>query len=190
METFSLYVSTVVKHFYQNIHGWFTFPYLYRSVVEYFPSNSHFVEVGAWLGCSAAYMAVEIANSGKKIKFDCIDNWQGIGLEVLEPVKNKTVYETFLKNIEPVKDYITPITGNSVETSKTYTDKSLDFVFIDAAHDYESVLQDINAWFPKVKNGGMISGHDYEWESVRKAVNEYFPTKQIRNSEGCWLVIK
>lgn len=179
-----------MEHIYQNIHGWFTFPSLYKSVVDYFPTNSHFIEVGAWLGCSAAYMAVEIANSGKKIKFDCIDNWQGAGLESLKPVINNTVYQTFLKNIEPVKDYINPITGNSIEVCNMYANGSLDFVFIDAAHDYESVLQDINAWFPKVRNGGMISGHDYEWESVRKAVGEYFIGKQIRSAEGCWLVIK
>ena len=55
-----------MDHFYQNIHGWFDFQTLYTKMVEEHSTNSHFVEVGAFYGKSAAYMAVEIANSGKK----------------------------------------------------------------------------------------------------------------------------
>lgn len=177
-----------MDHIYQNIEGWFTFPTVYRSIVQHFSTGSHFVEVGTWLGRSAAYMAVEIANSGKKIKFDCIDNWQGAGLEEHEPVINKTVYQTFLKNIEPVKDFITPVTGNSVEICNLYADNSLDFIFLDASHDYDNVIQDIKAWYPKLKKGGIIAGHDYDWESVRKAVNVFFADKPVKSLENCWLV--
>lgn len=63
----------MIEHFYQNIQGWFTFPNLYSSIVNHYPNDSHFVEIGVWKGKSAAYMAVEILNSQKSIKFDCID---------------------------------------------------------------------------------------------------------------------
>lgn len=181
-----LKIITVVEHIYQNIQGWFSFPTIYSSVVNHFPSGSHFVEVGTWLGRSAAFMAVEIANSNKNIQFDCIDNWQGDGLEEHDPVKNKTVYQTFLSNIEPVKKYINPITGNSLDVCKTYKDGSLDFIFIDASHTYEAVKQDINAWFPKLKKGGMMAGHDYDWPEVRRAVDEYFSGRQIKALEQSW----
>ena len=46
-------------------------------MVEKFSSGSKFVEVGSWKGKSAAYMAVEIINSKKKITLDCIDTWEG-----------------------------------------------------------------------------------------------------------------
>jgi len=67
----------MMEHFYKDLgENWFTYPGLYSMIVEKYPTNSHFVEVGVWKGMSAAYMAVEIINSGKNIKFDCIDIWE------------------------------------------------------------------------------------------------------------------
>jgi predicted O-methyltransferase YrrM len=179
-----------MKHFYQELgESWFTYPGLYSMVVEKFSTNSHFVEVGVWKGMSAAYMAVEIINSGKNIKFDCVDNWEYIE-EQKEIPENmfEGLYETFLKNIEPVKHIITPVRELSWDGAKHYEDNSLDFIFIDAAHDYESVKKDINAWFPKLKKEGIIAGHDYTWcDDVKRAVNEFFEGKSIYESEGCWI---
>lgn len=53
------------------------------------------------------------------------------------------------------------IIGNSIEVAKTYADESLDFVYIDAGHSYEEVKADYEAWLPKVRKGGIVSGHDY-----------------------------
>jgi hypothetical protein len=67
-----------MEHFYKNIgEDWMDFQELYSEMVNYFPDNSHFVEVGSWKGRSASYMAVEILNSKKRIKFDCVDTWLG-----------------------------------------------------------------------------------------------------------------
>ena len=53
-----------MKHFYEQLgEQWFTYKTLYYSMVNKYPDNSHFVEVGVWKGMSAAYMAVEIINS-------------------------------------------------------------------------------------------------------------------------------
>jgi predicted O-methyltransferase YrrM len=179
-----------MEHFYKNLgEEWFTYPGLYSMVVDKFPTNSHFVEVGVWKGMSAAYMAVEIINSGKDIKFDCVDNWEYIE-EQKEIPKDmfEGLYKTFLKNINPVKHIITPVRELSWDGAKHYKDNSLDFIFIDAAHDYKSVKKDINAWFPKLKQGGIIAGHDYTWcEDVRQAVNEFFEGKSIYENEGCWI---
>lgn len=49
----------------------------------------------------------------------------------------------------------------SHDVAQFIADESLDFVFIDGDHAYESVKQDINDWFPKVRKGGIVSGHDY-----------------------------
>lgn len=49
----------------------------------------------------------------------------------------------------------------SLEASKLYEDKMFDLIFIDADHQFNSVLEDILAWKPKVKQGGIICGHDY-----------------------------
>lgn len=190
-----------MEHFHENIHGWFTFPNFYSQMVTQHPSDSHFVEIGVWKGKSAAFMATEILNSGKNIKFDCIDTWEGSSEhldpegEYFEPglVEDKDyLYKTFLENVEPVKDIITPIKKPSLEAVNLYKDDSLDFIFIDAAHDYENVLKDVKAWYPKCKKGtGVISGHDYSWgPEVRKAVHEFFDplNLKIQVQEGCWIV--
>jgi hypothetical protein len=72
---------------------------------------------------------------------------------------------------------ITPIKELSWDGAKHYEDNSLDFVFIDAAHDYESVRQDILTWLPKIKKGGYIGGHDFRFDEnigVYEAVNDIF----------------
>jgi predicted O-methyltransferase YrrM len=104
------------------------------------------------------------------------------------------LYANFLKNIQPAASFIRPIRQSSVEAAALYADNSLDFVFIDAAHDYENVKADIAAWYPKVKVGGTIAGHDYGWpgSSVHDAVNEYLAS--VGNSpkphKSSWITVK
>lgn len=172
-----------MEHFYNSIHGWFTFPILYKSMVDRVSSPAHFVEVGTWKGKSASYMAVEIIKSGKNIKFDCVDTWKGSEEHLSSYIKTvddeENLYKEFLHNIAPVKHVITPVRMPSTEASKLYPNESLDFVFIDAGHDYQSVTDDLTNWYPKIKTGGIIAGHDYfsEWPEVVLAVNDFFLTK-------------
>lgn len=201
----------LIKHFYQDSlfdEGYFTYPRLYYTAVQYFPTNSHFVEIGSWKSRSAAFMAVEINNSGKNIRFDCVDTWTGSvtedGHQNDQYVKTGSLYEKFLSNTEAVKHIITPKRGDSVQMAATYQDTSLDFVFIDGDHRYECVKADIKAWLPKMKRGGILAGHDYGWcQDVRKAVHEIFGEEKDSYTdsygvgyksyddpwgEGCWIV--
>jgi len=185
-----------MNHYYENIHGWFNFKNLYTNIVNQSNDGAHFVEVGTWQGQSAIYMAVEIINSNKKIKFDCVDTWEGSAEHANEEsVKEKNLYNIFLENINPVKHIINPIKLSSMEAANLYSDNSLDFVFIDASHDYENVKNDILAWFPKVKTNGIIAGHDYDdhWSGVKKAVNEFIQNNNYKLSieqETCWGIKK
>ena len=96
----------------------------------------------------------------------------------IEPNKMKEIY---LNAIEKTHK-------NSYDAVRSIEEKEIDFVFIDAAHDYESVKKDILAWLPKVKKTGIIAGHDYTWcQDVKKAVHECFPDQQIYETEGCWI---
>lgn len=178
-----------MEHFYQNIQGWFDYPDVYNLIVNKF-NNAHFVEIGAWKGTSTAYLAVEIINQNKNIKLDVVDTWEGSPEHSNEDsVKNKTLYTEFLNNMNPVKNYLTPIKMTSIEASKLYKDKSLDFVFIDANHGTEDVMSDLEAWYPKIKDGGVIAGHDYE-TTVKVAVDKFFENKnkQINQMYRSWLV--
>lgn len=163
-----------MEHYYKNLEGWFDFFNFYRAVIHQIDWEGLIVEVGSWQGKSAVFMAVEILNQNKNIKINCVDTWEG-SIEHKEEniIQKNLLYETFLKNIEPVKQVIKPIRKSSVEGAKLFKDNSVDLVFIDAAHDYENVKNDINAWYPKVKPGGILAGHDKTWPGVVKAVNEF-----------------
>jgi predicted O-methyltransferase YrrM len=180
-------------HYYQTIgENWFTYSDLYKSMIDRYGNGSHFVEVGSWLGRSSCYMGVEIYNSNYDIKFDCVDTWEGsVEHTGLDEIKNGTLYNQFLENIEPIKHIVNPIKTTSVEASKLYADGSLDFVFIDASHEYQDVLDDIMVWLPKVKVGGIIAGHDYEYYQVNNAVHEFFKNEEfVTMNNNCWLYEK
>ena len=42
-----------------------------------------------------------------------------------------------------------------------FEDNSIDFVYVDARHDYKGVLEDLRLYWPKVRQGGILAGHDY-----------------------------
>lgn len=79
----------------------------------------------------------------------------------------------------------------SVEAAKKFDNEYFDFVYIDARHDYRSVFNDISAWYPKVKTGGIIAGHDYFYRNSRRnlvetlhAVKDFFRERHdIYNTE-------
>lgn len=56
---------------------------------------------------------------------------------------------------------------------------SLDFVFIDAIHSYQAVTEDVEAWFPKVRSGGVIAGHDVSWPGIREAVHDFIAPRTL-----------
>lgn len=189
-----------MQHFYNNIQGWFTYPQLYKEAVNTYPSGSKFVEVGTWKGTSAAFMAVEIINANKDIILDCVDLWTNEDDHLLKLVRDYAsnandkdwLYNTFLENVSPVRHLINPIRSYSDAAASLYEDSSVDFCFIDAAHDYDSVLKDLKAWYPKIKATGTFAGHDYHQQGVRTAVNEFFKDKSgtIVEGEYCWKLVR
>lgn len=75
------------------------------------------------------------------------------------------------------------IKKTSMEAVKDFNDESLDFIFIDANHDFEWVNEDIREWSKKVKKGGIVSGHDYSqhhFEGVVRAVNGFIKENDIK----------
>ena len=67
----------------------------------------------------------------------------------------------------------------------------LDLVFIDANHSYKYAKSDIELWLPKVRNGGLLTGHDYYgYSGVRRAVDELLPGKIVasgKNKGDVWI---
>lgn len=65
---------------------------------------------------------------------------------------------------------------SSAEAALNFPAECLDFVYLDASHDYVNVAADLRAWFPSLRSGGMLAGHDFingDWGRVVPA-----PTKE------------
>ena len=86
--------------------------------------------------------------------------------------KKQQLRLVFLENIEPVRHIVNPIRMTSLAASDEFMDHSLDFVFLDASHEYKDVKDDIEHWLPKVKIGGTLGGDDMNWKGVRRAVED------------------
>jgi len=74
--------------------------------------------------------------------------------------------------------------------SQTFHDESIDFIFLDGNHHSPFIDDDLKLWYPKLKYGGCIAGHDYiDAPDVRNAVNKFF-NKKVRVDGSCWIYYK
>lgn len=200
LEPVKIFKLKEMEHYYQKLNGWFDFEDIYKEMVELSEDKARFVEIGSFMGKSAAFLGVEILNSKKQIKLDCVDTFAEdltilnlIGIEDWELDMSRKMLDIFKENTLPIKKIINNIyQGYSVVAASLYESESLDFVFIDAGHTYEEVKEDIEAWFPKVKKGGYIGGHDYctFWGGVIQAVSEKFKEEELRISKNSWIIKK
>ena len=79
------------------------------------------------------------------------------------------------------KDKIVFYEMDSNEAAKKVKDKSLDFIFIDSYCSFEQAKNDIKVWYPKVKDGGIFAGHDWNMPLVRLAVTKFRENENIKS---------
>ena len=173
-----------MEHFYEKIDGWFNCAPLYEYMVKNAKEGDVFVEVGVWKGKSAAFMGVEIINSKKKIDFYAVDHFEGSIEHKDNPsVSNNTLKDECYKNLEPVMSVVKMLPVKSTEAAKIFADKSIDFIYLDGSHEYDDLKADIEAWFPKLKDGGVMGGDDYNVHSypdVKTLIDQIFPMAGIQ----------
>lgn len=175
-----------------DIPGWFQWSTAQEEAAERFPEGSRFVEVGNYLGRSLCSLGEVVKLSGKTFTIIGVDSCRGSGAEGREGKDyhgaavaqgGGTIAGTLHKNVIDCGygGSISLIVADSVAASAIFPDQSIDWVHLDARHDYESVKADISAWLPKVRDGGWLSGDDYseiKWPDVVRAVNELLPGAQ------------
>jgi predicted O-methyltransferase YrrM len=125
-----------------------------------------FVEVGSFRGGSTAYLA----EKSQSLIF-AVDTF--LPYEINGEIISDT-FTDFLKNTDHVRDRVNILRMPSIQAARLFNNEVFDFIFIDAAHDYESVKNDIKVWLPKLKPGGLLAGHDYcdKFPGVMRAVKE------------------
>ncbi|MEI8349051.1 MAG: class I SAM-dependent methyltransferase [Candidatus Omnitrophota bacterium] len=129
--------------------------------------NSIIVEIGSYLGSSAAFLACAAKDRGHMVY--CVDTWKNEGMSE----GSRDTFAEFCINIASIQSYIRILRGNSAEIARTF-DRGIDLLFIDGNHSYDGVKQDVELWLPKLKDNGIIIFHDVAWEEgVQKVINEY-----------------
>lgn len=185
----------MIQHNYTEIEGWFNMENQYLELLENTPDGGIFVELGTYKGKSTSFIVTEILNKGRNVKFYTVDTFKGDSgstdkqeMEAYTKVNVSKMYEEFKQNTKHLEGKFTTMVNYSDEAAEYFLDNSVNSLFIDAGHSYEAVLKDITAWLPKMKNGGIMSGHDYNsWEGVKKAVNELLGTPD-KVENDCWFV--
>jgi len=127
------------------------------------------VEVGCWLGSSTRHIATLLPQGGKLY---AVDHWLGSVEHQQDTTHLSCLYQQFLSNVIHARltDKIIPVKMPSLEAADCLAGLKVDAVYIDASHDTQSVLQDLRAWYPFIKNHGVLCGDDWGWDSVRQAV--------------------
>lgn len=155
-------------------------------------------EIGVYKGKFTAALAKRAPN----MKIYAIDAWtsyDGYNDYCKEDLENEAYWETVRKTHD--KPNVKLIKGWSTDVAKNFADNSLDYIFIDANHQYEFVVEDLKAWVPKVKKGGIVMGHDYFKMTklnfgVIPAVNGWVETHHIKHlfvwkdNVPSWMFIK
>ena len=123
-------------------------------------------EVGVFKGRMSAHLLLRPG-----LKLYMVDNWKPFHLYSSEDQEYNYLRCLAVGGIV--------VRAESVIAASFFPDESLDFVFIDADHSYEGVKSDVTAWLPKVRNGGLLGGHDYAndndpcGQEVKRAVDEF-----------------
>lgn len=176
----------MIEHYYNDIQGWFdeAFRKLYHDAVK---DGTTFVELGCWKGKSLSYLLTEAANRGVDMLVTGIDHFAGSVDEpsLIHECQSIDIEKVCHENLQKAGYPYTLLRKSSPEAARDFEDGSIDFVFIDASHDYASVTSDIKAWLPKVKPGGILAGHDFGYSGVNAAVKKLLPG--FDESGSCWV---
>ncbi len=158
----------------KDIEGWTDYLPWLRNVARSAPSEFTYVEVGAWKGQSILAMAdclEQYGKSGMLIAIAPSDQQTESGELEIEVNLRKTSIPTRIEATSPLV------------AAAQFPDEGADVVFMDAAHKYESFMDELSAWWPKVKAGGIFGGHDYkspQWVDVAPSANLWAATHRLQ----------
>lgn len=117
-----------------------------------------FVEVGTFGGAFAR----DILEVCRPRKLYCVDPY-AIYDGFKDSLNSKNldhIYEEAKRFLAPFGDAVEILRMTSAEAAQHFADRSLDFVYIDGNHAYKYVLQDLECWYPKLRDGGLLCGDD------------------------------
>ncbi len=130
------------------------------------------IEVGVNRGMNSWYMLTECSNIETIIGIDHFQpyvDWD----RPISKLEQDLNYKILLENMSSMKHRFNLIKDTSDNAANLLEDDAYDFVFLDADHSMKSVLKDLDNYWPKIKSGGIIAGHDSNLFSVNFAVSSW-----------------
>lgn len=118
---------------------------------------------GVELGVETGKYAQVLLEKNKNLHLYCVDAWRAYKgyRDHVTQQKVDGLLQMARIRLEPYEDRVTYIREYSLTAVKQFAPNSIDFVYIDANHTLPYVMDDICAWAPIVRPGGMVAGHDY-----------------------------
>ncbi len=170
---------------YKNISSWGEFENIHTKVFQELRENALVVELGVASGRGIATMLHVAEKLKKKLVIHGIDHFKGtVGEEQLYGDISVEKTTAIIEAIGGDPSQFTLFCNDTAAAASLYNE--VDYVFLDADHTEAGVLRDLQAWWPKVRKGGYIGGHDWQFPTVSKAVRSFFPAPEIIDQE-CWL---
>ncbi len=162
-----------------GVQGWMTERELgfLHGVALSIPAGGTVVEVGSWRGRSTVSICEGLL-AKRDVTLACVDTFRGSADSPImlqqhrQELAEDRIYHEFRRNVAAYP-FVETLRMSSEEASGRFADESIDWIFIDAQHTFEPVRNDIRWWWPKVKIGGLISGHDYLHFDVKRAVHAH-----------------
>lgn len=193
-------VSKEIEDYFYDAIKTCSWPSLYYGVFSDM-INENGYKIVAEVGCGYGQHSKYILKTTNIDKLFMIDSYKYYDNDLFSySIKNIIIpsytleqkFDDFSKMVEnDVKEFgnkVQFVRTSSTEAVEYFPDNILDAIFIDANHEFEYVLQDLNMWWPKVKNGGIMAGDDYWMEGVAKAVHffadQYNLTVNFRIKNG------
>ena len=138
------------------------------------------VELGVWQASVFHHLLCNFS----KLHLTGVDRWQPVNEYA---GKDMAAAEELAKAIaERFGPRASILKMDTAAAAARFADGSIDFVFIDASHDTESVLAEIAAWRCKIAAGGALTGHDANLGTVRAALDAALPGWELL-AANCWI---
>lgn len=116
---------------------------------------------GVEVGTERGVFAKQICQAIPGIHLSCVDPWLAYS-GYREHVSQGRLDDFYEITKDRLKDYnVDLIRKYSADAVEDFEDGELDFVYIDGNHEYRHTVNDIALWTPKVRDGGIVAGHDY-----------------------------
>ena len=158
---------------WSEIEGWFSDAdaAFVSSVCHSLQEGAVVAEIGVFAGrCTAVMAPICMPND---CEYHAVDNFWGTNPSdpATKAQRSGGIQGAFEGNMKALRlhDYISIHVSDSADAAAMFQDGSVDFCFIDADHTPKGVRRDLAAWWPKIKAGGLLGGHDYPSSRASRA---------------------